>query len=244
VKQVELWAGTTRGIVLVNWIAELTPMTTIEMTEPSPRIYIHKLFVRIFHWVNVVGMFLMITSGWRIYNASPLFDFRFPKALTIGGWLGGALQWHFAAMWLLVINFLVYLVIGFATGHFRRRMTPVSPSSVLTDMGKALKGKLPHSAVAYNAVQKISYIGVLLAILLTIIAGLVVWKPVQFQELGVLMGGYEGARLIHFLGMSAIVAFIVLHLVLVLIVPSTLVPMIMGWGRKTKHDLEESRHEV
>jgi len=91
-------------------------------------------------------MTLMIMSGWRIYNASPLFDFRFPNAITLGGWLGGALQWHFAAMWLLVINLLVYVIVGFASGHFRRRFTPVSPSSVLDDMGKALKGKLPHSA--------------------------------------------------------------------------------------------------
>ena len=155
-------------------------------------------------------------------------------------WLGGALQWHFAAMWLLVVNFLVYLVLGFATGHFKRRMTPVSPKSVATDLGKAIKGKLPHSATTYNAVQKISYIGVLLAIILTIMSGSVVWKPVQLQELGLLMGGYEGARVVHFLGMSAICAFIVVHLALVLIVPSTLIPMVMGWGRKTKHDLEDN----
>jgi thiosulfate reductase cytochrome b subunit len=222
-------------------------MTTVEETEAKPRIYIHSAFVRVFHWVNALGMFLMITSGWRIYNASPVFeslDFKFPKALTIGGWLGGALQWHFAAMWLLVVNFLVYLVIGFASGHFRRRFTPVTPKSVVTDLGKAIKGKLPHSATTYNAVQKISYIGVLIAIVLTILSGSVVWKPVQLQELGVLMGGYEGARIVHFLGMTAICVFIILHLALVLIVPSTLIPMIVGWGRKTKHDLEATRHDT
>jgi thiosulfate reductase cytochrome b subunit len=219
----------------------MTTVETVETIDATPRIYIHKLFVRVFHWLNVVGMTMMIMSGWRIYNASPVFeslDFTFPKWLTIGGWLGGALQWHFAAMWLLVVNFLVYLVLGFATGHFKKRMTPVSPKSVVTDLGKAIKGKLPHSATTYNAVQKISYIGVLLAIVLTIMSGSVVWKPVQLQELGLLMGGYEGARVVHFFGMTAICAFIVMHLALVLIVPSTLIPMIMGWGRKTKHDLE------
>jgi thiosulfate reductase cytochrome b subunit len=222
-------------------------MTIVEATEAKSRIYIHSAFVRVFHWVNALGMFLMITSGWRIYNASPVFeslDFKFPKALTIGGWLGGALQWHFAAMWLLVVNFLVYLVIGFASGHFRHRFTPVTPKSVVTDLGKAIKGKLPHSATTYNAVQKISYIGVLIAIVLTILSGSVVWKPVQLQELGVLMGGYEGARIVHFLGMTAICVFIILHLALVLIVPSTLIPMIVGWGRKTKHDLEATRHDT
>jgi thiosulfate reductase cytochrome b subunit len=213
-------------------------------TKDSPRekVYVHAFFVRVFHWVNVLGMTLMIMSGWRIYNASPLFDFKFPSGITLGGWLGGALQWHFAAMWLLAINFLVYVIVGFASGHFRRRLTPVSPSLVLGDMAKALKGKLPHSTTTYNAVQKTAYIGVLLAIVLTIISGAVVWKPVQLQELGFLMGGYEGARLVHFFGMTAICVFIVLHLALVLLVPSTLIPMIMGWARKSKHE-QEASHE-
>jgi thiosulfate reductase cytochrome b subunit len=215
-------------------------MTTKD--NPREKVYVHAFFVRVFHWVNVLGMTLMIMSGWRIYNASPLFDFKFPSGITLGGWLGGALQWHFAAMWLLAINFLVYVIVGFASGHFRRRLTPVSPSLVLGDMAKALKGKLPHSTTTYNAVQKTAYIGVLLAIVLTIISGAVVWKPVQLQELGFLMGGYEGARLVHFFGMTAICVFIVLHLALVLLVPSTLIPMIMGWARKSKHE-QEASHE-
>jgi thiosulfate reductase cytochrome b subunit len=192
---------------------------------------IHALFVRVFHWLNAIGIILMITSGWRIYNASPLFDFQFPSSITLGGWLGGALQWHFAAMWLLVINFVFYLIVGLATGHFRRRFFPLTPRSLVTDFGKAVTRKLPHSATTYNAVQKASYIGVLLAILVTILSGAVVWKPVQAQALGSLIGGYEGARLVHFFGMTAIAAFIVVHLLLVIIVPSTLLPMIRGWAR-------------
>jgi len=215
-------------------------MTATELSRE--KVYVHALFVRVFHWVNALGIILMIMSGWRIYNASPLFDFKFPREITLGGWLGGALQWHFAAMWLLVINLLVYVIVGFASGHFRRRFTPVSPSSVLGDMAKALKGKLPHSDTTYNAVQKAAYIGVLLAIILTIISGAVVWKPVQLQELGILMGDYEGARLVHFFGMTVICAFIVLHLALVLLVPSTLIPMIIGWVRKGKPEPEAS-HE-
>lgn len=209
---------------------------------PLEKVYVHRLFVRVFHWVNALGLTLMIMSGWRVYNASPLFDFRFPNGITLGGWLGGALQWHFAAMWLLVINLLIYVIVGFASGHFRKRFTPVSPSSVAGDMAKALKGKLPHSATTYNAVQKAAYIGVLLAVVLTVISGAVVWKPVQLQEIGLLMGGYEGARLVHFFGMAAICAFIVLHLTLVLLVPSTLLPMIIGWARKTELE-QEASHE-
>jgi thiosulfate reductase cytochrome b subunit len=192
---------------------------------------VHSRFVRLFHWLNALAIILMVMSGWRIYNASPLFDFRFPKALTLGGWLGGALQWHFAAMWLLVLNFLVFIIVGFASGHFSHKYFPLSIGSIFGDFMKALRFKLPHSATTYNAVQKASYIGVLLAIMATILSGLVVWKSVQFQSLGVLMGGYEGARLAHFFGMAAICAFIVMHLALVLIVPSTLLPMITGRAR-------------
>jgi thiosulfate reductase cytochrome b subunit len=207
-------------------------------TSPLPKSYIHSWFVRIFHWLNAIAMVIMIMSGWRIFNAAPVFDFRFPPAITLGGWLGGALQWHFAAMWLLVLNFVAYLVMGLVTGHFRRTFLPVSPVSVVTDLGKAMRGKLPHSVGSYNSVQKAAYIGVLAAIILTILSGLVVWKSVQFQELGLLFGGYDGARIVHFFGMVAICAFIVVHLALVLVVPSTLIPMITGWARPTAHATE------
>ena len=198
------------------------------------RIRVHSIPVRIFHWLNAVAIIVMIMSGWRIYNASPLFDFRFPNGITLGGWLGGALLWHFAAMWLLVINLVVYLVIGFAAGHFRKAFLPVTPAAVIGDVAKALRGRLTHETGVYNAVQRTAYVSVLFIILLTIVSGLCVWKPVQLQELAWLMGGYEGARLVHFAGMALISAFIVLHLALVLLVPSTLLPMIRGWARKPK----------
>lgn len=203
---------------------------------------VHPLYVRLFHWLNAIAIILMIMSGWRIYNASPLFDFRFPASLTLGGWLGGALQWHFAAMWLLAVNLLVYLLVGLVFGHFRRSFLPVSPRSVLQDFGKALRGRLPHDVGRYNAVQKASYIGVLLAIILTVVSGLCVWKPVQFQSLTALMGGYEGARLVHFAGMTAISAFIIMHLALVAIVPSTLLPMITGWARNPSALTKDEHH--
>ena len=197
----------------------------------SPRHAIHPAFVRLWHWINAVAMVIMIGSGWKIYNASPLFDFRFPAWMTLGGWLGGALQWHFAAMWLLTINVLLYLAAGALSGHFRRSFLPVGPRSVLRDMKLALRFRLPHVTGTYNAVQRASYIFVLAAIVLTIVSGLAVWKPVQLQAVAALMGGYEGARLVHFFGMTAIVAFIVVHLVLVALVPRTLLPMITGGHR-------------
>lgn len=196
--------------------------------EKRQRVSVHTFGVRVFHWLNAIAILIMIMSGWRIYNASPLFGFRFSNQITLGGWLGGALQWHFAAMWLLVVNLAVYLLIGLFSGHFRRAFFPVSLGAVFADLKKALRGQLSHGVGHYNAVQKTFYISVVLMIIVTIISGLCVWKPVQLQSLAFLLGGYENARLIHFAGMSGIVAFIVVHLVLVAVVPSTLIPMITG----------------
>jgi thiosulfate reductase cytochrome b subunit len=188
----------------------------------------HPLIVRLTHWVNAFAMVLMIGSGWRIYNASPLFDFRFPNEITIGGWLGGALQWHFAAMWLLVVNGLVYLAYGLWSGHLRTAMLPLTPRSIWQDFVAALRFRLAHAHGTYNAVQKLLYLGVLALGVLVVLSGLAVWKPVQLQWIAFFFGGYEGARLVHFFSMAGIVGFVIVHLALVLVVPSTLMPMITG----------------
>jgi thiosulfate reductase cytochrome b subunit len=207
-------------------------------------IKIHPLPVRLWHWVNAAAVIIMIMSGWRIYNASPLFQFRFPDTLTLGGWLAGALQWHFAAMWILLINFLFYLLFGIVSGHFKRSMFPLSPASVVGDLMRAARGRLPHKIGVYNAVQRLAYVSVLAAIGITILSGISIWKPVQYQELATLFGGYEGARVVHFLGMTFIVAFIVIHLVLVLIVPSTFLPMINGGVRMKRNPAKSSEQRL
>src|ERR1700752_2711547 len=123
---------------------------------------IQPAWVRIVHWINAVAMILMIMSGWQIYNASPLFDFRFSSSITLGGWLGGALLWHFAAMWLLMVNGLVYLVFGFVTGRFRKKLLPITPEGVIADARAALTGKLSHADLTtYNYVQKLLYAGII-----------------------------------------------------------------------------------
>jgi thiosulfate reductase cytochrome b subunit len=215
-------------------------MTTTDLTgQPEPRAArfkpIHPRIVRWWHWINAFAIFLMVGSGWRIYNAAPIFKFTFINDLTLGGWLGGALQIHFAAMWLFVVNGLVYLTYGVVSGHFRRSFLPLRPREVLRDFNLALEGKLAHQIGTYNAVQRLAYLGVITALVGIVISGLAVWKPVQFQLLAALMGGYEGARIVHFLAMTAIVAFILLHLTLVAIVPSTLLPMLWGRARGGAH---------
>jgi thiosulfate reductase cytochrome b subunit len=171
----------------------------------------------------------MLGSGWQIYNASPLFAFTFPSGITLGGWLAGGLLWHFAAMWVLIANGLVYVTLGLATGRFRKRLLPIRPGELVRDLGAALTGRLRHDDLArYNAVQKLLYAGILLTGLVIVASGLAIWKPVQLRELAALFGGYEGARLVHFFAMVAIVLFLVLHVVMALIVPKSLRAMIRG----------------
>ncbi len=190
---------------------------------------IHPLWLRCCHWVNAIAIAGMLFSGWRIYNASPLFDFTFPASLTLGGWLGGALQWHFAMMWVLGINALVYLTLGIITGRFQRKFFPLSPRELFDDLRQALRGKLQHADLShYNAVQKLAYLGVILLGIGLVLSGLVLWKSVQFPLLRDLLGGYETARYIHFFCMSAMALFVVIHLLMVLLVPRTLLAMLRG----------------
>ena len=201
-----------------------------ETAAPVRRtVLVHPVIVRITHWINVLAILIMVLSGWRIYNASPLFGFKFPAEWTLGGWLAGALQWHFAAMWVLAINGLVYVAYGIFSGHFRRKLLPVSPAAVFHDVGQALRGKLAHEDLRfYNAAQRAAYLAAIVLAIVLILSGLVIWKPVQFQTLGLLMGDYEGARYIHFFAMAALLLFVIVHVVMVALVPRTFPSMLTG----------------
>lgn len=210
-------------------VQQPTEEVTMEGTQQAQWVRIHPLVVRITHWVNVLAIVTMVTSGWRIYNASPLFPFSFPFYLTLGGWLGGALQWHFAAMWLLAANGLVYLAYGIISGHFRRKLWPITPRAVIADMLAAFRGHLAHDDLSiYNGAQRAAYATLILAIIVLVLSGLSIWKPVQLQNLAWLMGGYEGARVVHFLAMTLTVLIVTVHVVMVALVPRTLPTMITG----------------
>ena len=190
---------------------------------------IHPLVVRVTHWVNVLAVLMMIASGWRIYNAAPLFPWKFPPEITLGGWLAGALQWHFAGMWLLAINGLAYLAYGMLTGHFRRKLLPVSPRAVLADVRDALRGRLAHADLSvYNAAQRAAYLALIVLLALLVASGLAIWKPVQLYWLGALMGDYEGARFVHFFAMAGMALVVVVHVVMVILVPRTFPTMFTG----------------
>ena len=208
-------------------------MSTLTVTDdhaaPAPSKVVQPAWVRAMHWTNAVAMILMIMSGWQIYNASPLFSFSFSRSITLGGWLGGALLWHFAAMWLLMVNGLIYLITGFTTGRFRRKLLPITPTGVLSDVKAALTFKLAHDDLStYNYVQKLLYAGIIVVGIVIVLSGLSIWKPVQLQYLTALFGGYDVARYVHFVCMSLICLFLIVHVALAVLVPKSLRAMIIG----------------
>ena len=190
---------------------------------------IHPGWLRAMHWINALAVVTLVTSGWRIYDATGFMGFEIPAALTLGGWLGGAIQWHFAAMWVLGINGLLYLSLNAGTGRLARKFFPLSPQALMADLRAALAGKLAHTDPRhYNMVQRLAYLFVMLDSLLLVLSGLVLFKSVQFPLLRELLGGFEVARRVHFLAMAALVAFVLVHLTMVALVPRTLLPMVRG----------------
>ncbi len=194
----------------------------------------HPAVLRLMHWTNAIAMVIMIMSGWKIYNDEVLFGFlHFPDAITLGIWAQHALQWHFLGMWVLVLNGLIYLGYGIASGRFRRMLLPISPRAIIRDVVAAMTFKLNHGDITvYNAVQKAMYIGVILIIIIQVISGLALWKPVQFDYLVWLFGDFQGARLAHFIGMALIVGFMIIHVALALLVPRTILAMLTGGPRR------------
>jgi thiosulfate reductase cytochrome b subunit len=199
------------------------------LPDGAARPLIQPVWVRVTHWINALAMLMMIGSGWQIYDAAPLFGFEFPTQIALGNWLAGALLWHFAAMWLLVINGVVYIALGILTGRFRRKFFPIRPGEVWRDLFAALRGRLAHDDLSiYNAVQRLLYVGILVTGVVIVLSGLSIWKPIQFQALTAFFGGYNTARYVHFAAMTAIVTFLVVHVTLAVLVPKSLRAMIIG----------------
>ncbi len=191
---------------------------------------LHPLPIRIMHWLNAVAMFIMIGSGWKIYNDEVIFGWlHFPEALTIGRWAQHGLQWHFLGMWIVVINGAFYLTYGLVTGRFRRMLLPIYWRELIATIYDAMRLRLSHDdPTKYNTVQKLLYVGILCVGVLTVLSGMALWKPVQFSELLALFGDFQTARLVHFICMAAIVLFVIVHVALALLVPHTLVAMVTG----------------
>jgi thiosulfate reductase cytochrome b subunit len=197
------------------------------MPTTSPTI--HAGWLRAIHWLNALAVLMLVLSGWKIYNATAFLGFAIPGEITLGGWLGGALLWHFAAMWLFGVNGVLYLFLNVVSGRFKTKFFPLSVHTLWTDVLDALRGKLAHTDPRhYNMVQRLAYLFVMLDGVVLVASGLVLFKSVQFPLLRELLGGYEGARLVHFFAMATLVLFVVVHLVMVALVPRTLVYMVRG----------------
>ncbi len=191
---------------------------------------LHPLPIRIMHWINAFAMIVMITSGWGIYDDDVIIrGFSFPGFLRLGEWAAPSLNYHFAGMWLLALNGLVYLTYGAATGRFRERLVPIRLVELVHTVRDTLHFRIQHEDLTtYNAVQKLLYVVVIVAGVSQVVTGLAIWKPVQFSPLVSLLGGFQTARVIHFLGMAVIVGFLAVHVMLSLLVPSTLWAMLTG----------------
>jgi thiosulfate reductase cytochrome b subunit len=220
------------------------PTSALPGSSPRSCRRLHPWPLRIMHWVNAVVMLIMITSGWGIYDDDVIIrGFHFSSFWRLGDWAAWSLNWHFAGMWFLVINGLVYLTYGFVTGRFREKLLPIRLSEVVQTVVDTLHFKIAHEDITvYNAVQKLLYIVVILAGIAQVVTGLAIWKPVQFSGLVSLLGGFQTARVLHFAGMAVIVGFLIVHVALALLVPKTLWAMVAGGPRIAKLGHSDERH--
>lgn len=220
-------------------------MDATESSESGRKRLLHPIAVRIMHWTNAAAMIVLIMSGWQIYNDEVLFGWlHFPDWITMGAGAEGGLAWHFFAMWVLVANGIAYAAYGLWTHRLRRMLFPIRLPEVIAEIRNALRLKLRHDDLTqYNPVQRLLYLGVLIVIVIQVVSGLVIWKPVQFSELTWLFYDFQGARLAHFIGMAAIVGFIVVHVALAVLVPETLLAMLKG-GPLVDADPKQPRTNV
>jgi thiosulfate reductase cytochrome b subunit len=211
-----------------------TTATAAGKQPKSPhRPKLHPPVMRAMHWLNALAMLIMIPSGWGIYDDDPILGwFYFPDWAALGHEAQDRLLWHYAGMWLLVLNGVAYLIYGVVTGRFLRRFFPIRISEFIQTIRETLRLHLAHEDLThYNAVQKVLYLVVIAAAALQVLTGLAIWKPVQFSGLTALFGGFQSARVLHFLGMCVIVGFVAVHVALAVLVPQTLWAMLTGGPR-------------
>ncbi|WP_404789366.1 cytochrome b/b6 domain-containing protein [Altericista sp. CCNU0014] len=164
-------------------------------------------WAKTFHWLNIVSLLLMITSGLQIYNANPVFGGRggwtFPSPFTLGGWLAGGRSWHFATMWLYSLNLLAYGLYIVLTRRWQRRFADRQDLKAL---------KVSHNAKRKNyARHRLVYTAIIPVLVLAIASGLAMYKPAQFAWLASLFGTWQTLRTVHFITVPIVVSFAFLH---------------------------------
>ena len=210
-----------------------------------PLAYRHRLPTRLWHWLNALTVFVMLMSGLMIFNAHPHLywgqfgaNFDHPwltfKGRPIPGWatipstynLAAARRWHLAFAWLLVVPLILFLATSFLNRHAQRDLAPkpdeVRPSHIWHDIQEHARLRFPtgDAALRYNILQKLSYVGVIFLLLpLMILTGLAMSPAMDaaWPWLIALFGGRQSARSVHFICAMAILAFIIVHLTMVLL---------------------------
>jgi Ni/Fe-hydrogenase b-type cytochrome subunit len=213
--------------------------------EPGALVKRNHWVVRVTHWVSALAITVMVASGLRIFDAYPAFARKgetfccypwagreIPEAVTFGGWLAGARNWHFAVMWVLVVAGLVYLGFLAAHGEWRDVVPRRGDARGAWEMAKFyLFVRRDHPRQGkHNALQKAVYFALPVVAALQVLSGLAIWKPVSLGGLTRLFGGYVWARYWHFVGMAVLVLLVLGHVVMVLTVdPYSIRSMITGW---------------
>ncbi|MBW4631089.1 MAG: cytochrome b/b6 domain-containing protein [Iphinoe sp. HA4291-MV1] len=168
------------------------------------------LGAKIFHWINLISLFIMLTSGLQIYNANPVFGGRaglqVPPIFTLGGWLAGGRHWHFAAMWLFSLNLLWYGIYIFISRRWRHRFVGVNDIKALE------KSKNPKRLI--YAWHRIVYTAIIPILLLAILTGLGMYKPAQFPWIVDMFGSWQALRIVHFSSVPIVILFVVIHFLL------------------------------
>jgi Ni/Fe-hydrogenase b-type cytochrome subunit len=220
--------------------AEVIEFESAKSGEAVQAVYEHRWPVRLSHWINTVTLFVMTGSGFQIFRAFPSFGAKipqkdllnWPKAFAIGGWLGGALQWHLTFMWIYIATGLFYLGYQILSGNYRQVLFVSKDVSGVWPMARHyfFFGPKPSALDVYNPLQKLAYTSAIVLGVLSVLTGIAVWKPVQFSWLAWMMGGFHLARVWHFVVMWAIVAFVFGHLVMVVLHGwNNFMSMLTGW---------------
>ncbi|MBZ5616411.1 MAG: cytochrome b/b6 domain-containing protein [Acidobacteriia bacterium] len=229
--------------------AEPAPAQSVAEEEEPDLVraaYEHPLAIRITHWVNAISLFVMAASGLRIFRAFPSFGAKIPekilldipKSLTLGGWLGGALQWHFTFMWIFAVSGLVYVAYQVGSGHYRTMLFTPRDIAGVWPMARHyfFFGPKPPAAGQYNPLQKLAYTSTVGFGALSLLTGIVLFKPAQFSWLAFLFGGFHLTRLWHFAALCGFLAFIPGHLIMVVLHGwANFYSMLSGWKREPEY---------
>jgi thiosulfate reductase cytochrome b subunit len=179
-----------------------TPSRKKALPVPSQAV-----LAKTFHWVNIISLLLMMSSGLQIYNANPVFGGRggwhVPSLFLLGGWLGGGRDWHFAVMWIYSLNLLAYGLFVFISRRWKRRFASSSDIKAIRVSENVKRKNYAWHRLVYTLIIPI--------LILAIASGLAMYKPVQLHWLAALFGNWQTLRTVHFITVPTVLLFTFIH---------------------------------